>query len=175
MANFKDCSKFEVHDDYYTPRWCWEQIQDFIPRDKIIWEMCLLNSNEQSKKNLIDLGYEVIGDKTIDCLTETAEEEACDMIITNPPFATELKKNILKKLIALDKPFILIMNSCNIFTKYFHEIIGDREIYYIYPKGKLYFDKYNGEELITPSEKNKGCSFYSIYVCYKVIDRNYHL
>tara|TARA_Y100000004_G_C8924808_1_gene417115 strand:- start:423 stop:941 length:519 start_codon:yes stop_codon:yes gene_type:complete len=172
MSNFKDSPKFTKHDDYYTPKWVWEQVQEFIPKDKIIWEMCLLNSNEQSKKNLIELGYEVVGDKSVDCLTETFP---CDIIVTNPPFSTELKINILKKLISLDKPFMIIMNACNIFTKYFHEIMGDKEIYYIYPKGKLYYDKYNGEELISPHEKNKNCSFYSVYVCYKLIDRNYHL
>ena len=68
MANLKDCSKFNTHDDYYTPKWVFERFNHLIPKDKTIWEMCLLNSNEQSKKYLTELGNKVIGSNKCDCL-----------------------------------------------------------------------------------------------------------
>ena len=168
MANLKDCSKFNIHDDFYTRKQTWKQIQKFIPKDKILWEFCLLNSNEQSKINLIELGYEVVGDRTIDFLNTDFNEDY-DIMITNPPFSSDIKIPILKKLAELDQPFILIMNSLNLFTKYFKEIFKDKDIYFIYPSTKIHYDKYIDSEL-QPTKNNT--SFYSIYVCYKVIDRN---
>lgn len=173
MSNMKDCPKYNTHDDYYTRDSSWKLINDYIPKDKKIWEGCLLNSNEQSKKCLIEMGCkEVIGDKTVDFLDEDWFQDYCDMIITNPPFDKKIKIPILEKLRELDKPFILIMNSMNIFTKYFVKIFGDRmeDIKIIYPTTKLHFDKYDEDgELI---EKKDNTSFYSCYVCYKVLEHN---
>ena len=61
MANLKDSPHFDNHDDYYTRKKAWDDIKEFIPEDKIIWEACLLNSNEQSKKYLEELGFNVVG------------------------------------------------------------------------------------------------------------------
>ena len=64
MANLKDCSKFNIHEDFYTRKKTWEQITPFIDKDLTIYEFCLLNSNEQSKKYFQELGYNVIGNRT---------------------------------------------------------------------------------------------------------------
>lgn len=165
MANLKDCCKFNIHDDFFTRKKTWEQIKEFIPNDKIIWEFCLLNSNEQSKKHLQELGFEVVGDKTIDFF----EHNMGDILISNIPFSSEIKIRMLKRLVELDKPFIIIMNSMNTFTKYFKEIFENKEIYYITPSTKIHYDKYIDGEL---KETKNNTSFYSIYVCYKVIDKN---
>ena len=175
MANFKDSPKFSNHDDYYTPKWIFERFNHLIPNDKVVWEMCLLNSNEQSKTYLTELGFNVIGDNTCDCLSDTQYEKDCDMIITNIPFSNPIKTNILKKLVELDKPFMIIMNSTNIHSNYFQEIFEGKDLYFLYPKQKLYFDKYNGKKLIKPNYENKSTSFYSIIVCYKCIDKNYFI
>jgi len=37
MAGFHT-KTFLKHDDYMTPKTAWEAIQNFIPKDKIIWE-----------------------------------------------------------------------------------------------------------------------------------------
>ena len=115
MTNFVDSNSFEVHDDYYTPKSTWELIVPYIENVNYhlseypkIWEMCLLNSNEQSKEYLDELLPNVIiGDKNCNCLLPNDYEDECDMIITNPPFDTEIKKHILQKLVQLDKPFII--------------------------------------------------------------------
>ena len=65
------------------------------------------------------------------------------------------------------------MNSCNVFTNYFQDTFKGKDIYFITPRGKLYFDKYNGEKKLKDNSENKSTSFYSVIVCYKCIDRNY--
>ena len=170
MANLKDCCKFNIHDDYYTQKKTFENLTPFIDKKLKIYEFCLLNSNEQSKKYLIELGYNVLGNKTIDFLKDNKElEEDADILVSNIPFSNEIKKKMLRKLHDLDKPFIIIMNSMNLFTKYFNEIFGDKEIYFIYPTSKINYDKYVNNKLV--KQKN-NTSLYSIYVCYKVIDKN---
>lgn len=169
MANLKDSSKWNIHDEYYTRMETWKQITPFINKDKIIYEFCLLNSNEQSKKYFEELGYNVIGNRNIDFLEDNQEEEDCDILVSNIPFSTEIKKKMLIKLVKLDKPFIIIMNSLNLFTKYFKEIFEDKDIFFIIPSTKTHYDKYIDGKL----QKTKNItSFYSIYVCYKVINRN---
>ena len=140
-----------------------------IPPNKIIWEFCLLNSNEQSKKNLKELGLNVIGNNTINFLEDNSEEEEADILVSNIPFSTEIKKNILKKLVLLDKPFIIIMNSLSLYSKYFKEIFKNTDIKLIIPSYKIHYDKYINGVLQPPRNIT---SFYSIYVCYKVINKN---
>jgi len=166
MANLCDSPIFKKHDDYYTQKKSWEQIKDYIPLDKTLWEFCLLNSNEQSKKYLEELGYNVVGDNTIDFLESNLE---ADILVSNIPFSSGIKQKILQRLVDLDKPFIIIMNSMNLFTKYFKEIFKDKELYFITPSSKLHYDKYDKEKFI---ESKNNTSFYSIYVCYKVINKN---
>ena len=165
MANLKDCSKWNIHDDFYTRKESWTQIKEYIPQDKVIWEFCLLNSNEQSKKYLTELGFNVVGDRTIDFF----ENDMGQVLVSNIPFSTDLKQKMLRRLVELDKPFIIIMNSLNLFTKYFKEIFEGKDIFFIYPSTKIHYDKYINNELTTTKNNT---SFYSIYVCYKIIDKN---
>ena len=161
MANLKDSPKFKVHDDYYTPKSAWEKINHLIPKDKVIWEACMLNSHlSKSPEYLKELGNKVIHDTSWDVL----KEDHGDIIITNPPFETKIKIAILKRLVELDKPFIIIMNSMNTFANYFTEILDKRFIQIITHKGKINFDKMENNTLT----KTKNCSFYCVYVAYKM-------
>jgi len=53
MAGFHT-KTFLKHDDYMTPKYAWENIQHFIPRDKVIWE-AFYGGDGQSGKYLSDL------------------------------------------------------------------------------------------------------------------------
>lgn len=165
MADCKHLSKYNVHDDFYTRKISWSQIQEYIPKDKILWEFCLLNSNEQSKRYLEELDFNVVGDKTIDFFKHNLGE----VLISNIPFSSKIKIEILKRLILLDKPFIIIMNSMNLFTIYFKEIFDGKEIYFIYPSKRIHFDKWKDGKFL---ESKNNTSFYSVYVCYKIINKN---
>ena len=105
MANFKDCPKFKVHDDYYTHKKSWEQIAHLIPKDKVIWEACSLNSNGQSIRYLQELGFDVVGGRDIDIF----KHNMGDIIITNPPFSNPNKQNIITNLLEIDLPKSLVI------------------------------------------------------------------
>ena len=167
MANMKDSFKFEVNNQYYTPKSAWEQIIHLIPKDKIVWEAFLLGSNKsKSVANLKSLNVNVIGNTEWDYF-EKCNELEYDLIVSNPPFETKIKQDILKSLVSIDKPFILILNLLNVFSNYFNDIFKDhrQHLQIVYPKGKIYFEKLleNGE-----TELKKGTSFYCVYVCFKM-------
>lgn len=164
MANLKDSPKFQVYDNFFTPSWVWGKITQLIPKDKIIWEACMLNATHSKSIEIWrDFGYQVVGDTSWDILTSEIPE--CDIIITNIPFETSIKQAVLKRLIEIDKPFIIIMNSMNVFSNYFQEIMNLSYTQLITPKGKLHYCK-DGE-----TEK-RNTSFYSLFVAYKMNLRN---
>ena len=168
MANLADSPHFSTHDDYYTPKSAWEQIRPQIElvaskNTGPVWEACMLGAElSKAPEYLSSMGLEVIADTGWNML-EVAPD--CGMIITNPPFSTELKQSVLARLVELDKPFIIIMNSMNLFTKYLRKIFGEniKHLQIITPDKKINFDKMDNG-VLTPT---KNCSFYSIYLCYK--------
>tara|TARA_R100000951_G_C2646636_1_gene182778 strand:+ start:1551 stop:2078 length:528 start_codon:yes stop_codon:yes gene_type:complete len=166
MANFKDCPKYNIYNDYYTPEYAWENISHLIPKDKIVWEACCLNSHKsKSPEYLSKICKEVVYDFNMNMLEN--QPDKYDMIITNPPFETNVKKDILKKLVELNKPFIIIMNSLNIYSKYMRDIFKDKfkNLQVITPNGKIHFEKLldNGE-----TKYQSNTSFYCIYLAYKL-------
>mgnify|MGYP003681621667 FL=1 len=181
MANFKDNPIYKVHNDYYTPKSAWEQIQHLIPKDNTIYEAFMLNSNGQSKKFLQELGYNVVGDTTINYLTNSLPKESYDLIISNPPFEkiifsrrlTNLKYMCIKKLFDNDKPFIILLNATNLFSKWFKELSNGKEadIKFIIPSHVIKYDKYE-KGGITRMKNGKSPSFKSVYITYKVLDKN---
>jgi len=165
--NFKDCKKLNVYDEYYTPEWVWKKIEHLIPKNKIIWEACMLNADKSKSMDIWrNLGYEVVGNTHWDILSCPVPK--CDIIITNIPFETKIKQKVLQRLMDLDIPFIIIMSGLNIFSNYFQDIMKLEHIQIIYPKGKLYFCK-DGEKEI------RNCVFYSVFVAYKMNIENKYL
>jgi len=166
MANFKDNSKYDIHDDYYTTEDTWRMIEHIIPKNKIIWEACMLNSDKSKSPEILEkiTGNNVIYNTKLDILETKLE---CDMIVTNIPFENKIKKKVLSRLVELDLPFIIIMNSCNMFTKYIRQIFGEniKHLQIITPSGKIYYEKLlqNGD-----LEIKKNTSFYSVFVVYKL-------
>ena len=94
-------------------------------------------------------------------------KSAWENIITNIPFDRELKEPILRRLVELDKPFIIIMNSMNTFTKYMRNIFKGnfQHLQVITPDSKINFIRLNEDGTLT---KTKNCSFYCIYLAYKM-------
>ena len=48
MANFKDSPKFQIQDEYYTPKKAWDKIKHVIPPDALLWEAFGLNPSIHS-------------------------------------------------------------------------------------------------------------------------------
>ena len=181
MANFKDNPIYKVHNDYYTPKSAWSEIQHLIPKDLVVYEAFMLNSNGQSKKFLQELGYNVVGDTTINYLTDDLPKESYDLIVSNPPFEkiifsrrhTNLKYMCIKKLFDNDKPFVILLNATNLFSKWFKELSNGKEehINFIIPSNVIKYDKYAAGGM-TKMKNGKSPSFKSIYITYKVLKTN---
>tara|TARA_S200002703_G_scaffold131662_1_gene119268 strand:+ start:2253 stop:2738 length:486 start_codon:yes stop_codon:yes gene_type:complete len=143
-------AKAETDNDYMTPKSAWENIKEYIPKDKIIWEA--FYGDGKSGEYLQELGFDVIH-KDINFF----ESNEGDIVVSNPPFSKS--KEVIERLKELDKPFILILPSNKINTQYFR--ILKNEIQIIIPKKRIHFLK-NVEGW------RNACYFDCFYYCYKM-------
>ena len=154
MASFSIKQDYKSNDKYNTSYEMWEAIKQYIPKNKVLWEAFLLNnSTTKSLENLRDLGFDVLGDTTIDFF----DSDMGDVIVSNPPYS--LKVKIFKRLALLDKPFILILPIATI-TKQFTKVLERRQIQLIVPTKRLHF--------IDGEDTTKRNWFDTCYFCYKI-------
>ncbi len=146
---------FLKYDDYMTPKYAWESIQEYIPKDKIIWEA--FYGDSKSGDYLKELGFETIHEPV-----DFFENDLGDIIVSNPPFSKS--KEIMKRLLVIDKPFILIFPSSKINTSYFRD--WKDKIQIIIPPKRIHFQKLiNGK---VPENWKNACNFDCFYYCYKM-------
>ncbi len=117
MATFNTKS-FLKHDDYMTPKYVWENIKEFIPKDKVIWEA--FYGDGKSGEYLHELGVDVIHNDD-----DFFEHNNGDIVVSNPPFSKT--KEVLARLVALNKPFILILPSSKINTQYVRNLFKNQD------------------------------------------------
>jgi len=159
MAGFHT-KTFSKHDDYMTPKSAWENIKEFIPNDKIIWEA--FYGSGESGKYLTELGFQTIHEDI-----DFFENNKGEIIVSNPPFT--LIPSILERLKELEKPFILIMPSSKINTQYFRRLFATDEdpIQIIIPRKRIQFLKMvNG--VVNTNKKDMKCNFDCFYYCWKM-------
>jgi len=140
-------------DNYTTNKLEWERIKQYIPKDKIIWSPFYCDGKQ--KEHFAEMGFDIIHEDK-DFFSYTPEY---DIVIDNPPFSQ--KKEILCKLKALDKPFILICPSMMLSYKYFQEYFKEN-IQVIIPEKRINFKHLNSDK------KNYSPPFASFYFCYKM-------
>tara|TARA_R100000988_G_C3941978_1_gene136686 strand:- start:325 stop:810 length:486 start_codon:yes stop_codon:yes gene_type:complete len=151
MAGFHT-KTFLKHDDYMTPKYAWENIQQYIPKDKVIWEAFM--GDGKSGEYLEELGFNVIHNDN-----DFFENNEGDIVLSNPPFTK--KKEALHRLKELDKPFILLMPQNTLNNNYIRELYKN-ELQIIVPRKRIQFIK-NGED-----GHPKKCNFDCFYYCYKM-------
>lgn len=158
MAIFQHKS-FTLYDDYMTPKSAWENIKDYIPKDKEIWEA--FYGDGESGKYLTDLGFNTIH-KDVDFF----ENDLGDIVVSNPPFAKI--PEIVPRLIEIGKPFILIMPSSKLNTQYFRRCFAkvDDPVQIIIPRKRIQFLKMVDGK-VDPKQK-KACNFDCFYYCWKM-------
>jgi len=158
MAGFHT-KTFTVHDDYMTPKSAWENIKDFIPKNKKIWEAFYGDGN--SGNYLQELGFDVIHEPV-----DFFENNLGDIIVSNPAFS--IKKQVFQRLKKLDKPFIIICPSSTINTQYMRELFSDSEnpIQIIIPRKRIHFIKLVDGKI--PENYKSVCNFDCFYFCYKM-------
>ncbi len=144
------------HDDYMTPKYAWENIKEFIPKDKIIWEA--FYGDGKSGKHLEELGFNVIHEPI-----DFFKNNKGDLIVSNIPFSKS--KEIMNRLYELDKPFIIIMPSSKINTQYFRKW-KDKNIQLIIPRRRIHFIKKIDGKI--PKNWGNKCYFDCFYYCYKM-------
>ena len=148
------------HDQYYTRKSHWEDIQQFIP-ESTIWEAFMLDGLSPSARYLTELGFNVESGQE-DFFTQMKRENTT--VVSNCPFS--LKKEVLHHLRYIDQPFILLLPSTVLHTKYFHETFGDdKRIQLIIPSTKRHFSKFVDGKFV---ETGNGCSFYTFYLCWQI-------
>lgn len=154
---------FTKHDDYMTPLYAWENIKDYIPKDKVIYEA--FYGNGSSGTHLQSLGFNVIHEDI-----DFFENDKGDIVVSNPPF-TKIPQ-VLARLKELNKPFILIMPSSKINTQYFRKLFCDTEdpIQIIIPRKRIQFEKMVDGKIV---EEKPHCNFDCFYFCWKMgLDRD---
>ena len=77
MAGFQT-KTFSNHDDYMTPKSAWQNIAEYIPKDKQIWEA--FYGDGTSAENLKELGFNVVSEPI-----DFYKEDRGEIIVTNPP------------------------------------------------------------------------------------------
>jgi len=155
MAGFHT-KTFLKHDDYMTPKYAWENIKQYIPKDKTIWEA--FYGDGASGKYLTELGYTTVHEPI-----DFFESNRGDIIISNPPFSKS--KEVMNRLYELDKPFIMLLPSAKINTSYFRKW-KDKNLQIIIPRKRIHFIK-NVDGVIPEDYKSK-CNFDCFYYCYKM-------
>jgi len=152
----------QVYDEYYTRKKAWEDIAHFIPSEKVLWEAFMLNSVSSSPLYLQELGFQVDWSASEDFfLQEKRENSVC---VSNCPFS--LKKEVLQHLKQIDQPFILVISSTVLNTKYFFETFGnDKRIQLIIKSTKIHFDKFEDGKKV---DMKDNTSFYSLYLCWQL-------
>lgn len=158
MASFHT-KTFLKHDSYMTPKSAWENIQHLIPSDKIIWEAFW--GDGKSGQYLEELGFNVIHDQD-----DFFESNKGDIVVSNPPFSQS--KEVLTRLVQLNKPFILILPSSKINTQCVRQLFKDQQdkLQIIIPRKRINFEKQiNG---IIPEDWVNKCNFDCFYYCWKI-------
>ena len=147
---------FMKHDDYMTPKYAWENIKDYIPKDKVIWEAFYGDGN--SGNYLKELGFNVIHEEV-----DFYDNDLGDIIVSNPPFSQS--KEVMARLKKLDKPFIIIMPSQKINTSYIRQY-SNTGLQIIIPRKRIHFLKLvNG---VVPDGWKNASPFDCFYYCYKM-------
>jgi hypothetical protein len=157
MAVFTN-KTFSSHDDWMTPKSAWEDINAYLPKDKVIWEA--FYGEGSSGRYLTELGCNVIHED-VDFFTQ----DRGDVVVSNPPF-TRIPE-VLERLVDLNKPFILIMPSSKINTQYYRRIflLQNEQPQIIIPKKRIHFVKLLDREIVkSKSSPNFDCFYY----CWKM-------
>ena len=122
----------------------------------------MLNYVSSSPLYLQELGFQVEWDTSSDFFTQQKRENT--VCVSNCPFS--LKKEVLQQLKNIDQPFILIISSTVLNTKYFLETFGnDKRIQLLIKSTKIHFDKFvDGKKV----DMKDNTSFYSLYLCWQM-------
>ena len=142
--------------DWNTPKKVWDIVIPFIPKEKEIW-MPFYNDGYCGDV-LKEKGFNVVHTNE-----DFWENNKGEIVVDNPPYKVEgivkTKEKIIKRLMELNKPFMLLVPTTTIQTKYFKNL-HDGNFQLLIPKNKYDFEKSEGVKSI--------CPFYTLWLCWKM-------
>ena len=141
----------DPHKDHYeTPLWAWEELLSAIPslRRQRLWDpfFCKGATAGHWKALRVPRFVHSKGDFFRQVRTTTH-----DVVVTNPPFST--KQLVLDVLVAGGKPFVVLVRTSVLFTKWFRMLVPKFGL--ILPSRQVDFLGVRGQKL----------SFDSVFVC----------
>ena len=154
-------------DEYMTRYSSFKNAMPFIPDKFKNGKMKLFEpfyGDGRSTKYLRKLGFDVYSKKGADFFEYTIDDIKrlkLNFVYTNCPFS--VKADVLAKLKELGLPFVLILPSTVLHTQYFEKTFGgDKHIQLLVPSRKIQYDK------VGLDIQQNNCSFYSLYICWKM-------
>jgi hypothetical protein len=159
-SNGKCYGKGDGGNDWNTTPYIWDKIIPYMPKNKMIW--CPFYNDGYCKNYLEEKGFNVIHND--EDFWEVKPHYENVVVVDNPPYKTDkikLKESIMLRFIENNTPFMLLLPSTTIQTKYFKEM-SDKygKFQLIIPKEKYNFEKVMGE-------KTK-CLFYTLWICWNM-------
>ena len=123
-------------DDFMTPLYIWTEVAEFIPKDKKLW--LPFYGDGQAEQHLRSLAFKDIVHQDKDFFTYDVENS---IVIDNPPYAA--KKEVMERLVELDRPFMLLMPLATLSYGYSQKLGVDFQLIF-HPK-RPKFIKYSPE------------------------------
>ena len=146
-------SSFTLNDNYYTPRQAFEDIIDFVPSNKTVYEPFVGSSRSGEFLQELLPNNKVIYNKEVDFFHNTFQY---DLVVSNPPFS--IAKQILTRLKELNKPFILLLPASRLCTQYIRKLFK-KNIQIIIPKKRINFIN---------SNNRRACNFDCLWYCFNL-------
>ena len=140
-------------DNYITDKINWELIQNFIPKDKVIWSPFYCDGKQ--KEYFEEMGYKIIHEDK-DFFSYIPDYDIC---VDNVPFSKV--RDILIKLKEIDKPFIIICPNHTFQYKFFQRPFK-KYLQLIIPNKRMRFTH------LTDDKKGSNLPFDCYYFCYKM-------
>jgi hypothetical protein len=140
-------------DNYATNKGGWEIIKKYIPTDKKIWAPFYCDGKQ--KEYFKEMGFDIIHEDK-DFFSYVPEY---DIIVDNPPFSKY--RSVFERLKEIDKPFIIIIFSKLIITKWFQQMFKDH-LQIIFPYTRPTFTHLNNPK------KGYTPPYGAVYCCYKM-------
>ena len=140
-----------------TPRYVFEMLKPYIPKGKMLSDP--FHGDGKSAQILRQLGFIVKDHKGQDFF-KLRKRDFGSVIVSNPPFSK--KQEVLQRLKDLGIPFIVILPTSTISTKFMREIFNG-EIQLIIPPTRLCFRREG-----TSEKSQSSCYFESAFFCWRI-------
>ena len=130
------------NDNYSTPEWAWRELFQAVPllKKRRLWDP--FYNDGLTAKCWKQLGIRDFVHSRGDFF-KRATIPRHDVVVTNPPFSK--KQLVVLSLLRRGKPFILLLRTSVLFTKWFRRLLPTVKL--VFPSRQVNFDAANGKKL----------------------------